>query len=92
MNIPPKFTLNDSKTGRLVKNIKDNSALLTKLEAYNYSTKEFSTINVNGNDLNMWMLKPANFDPSKTYPLLMFQYSNLETAYLKLNLLMVIHF
>jgi dipeptidyl-peptidase-4 len=72
---PPKFTLNDSKTGRLVKNIKDNSALLTKLEAYNYSTKEFSTINVNGNDLNMWMLKPANFDPSKTYPLLMFQYS-----------------
>jgi len=72
---PPKFTLNDSKTGRLVKNIKDNSALLNKLEAYNYSTKEFSTINVNGNDLNMWMLKPANFDPSKTYPLLMFQYS-----------------
>ena len=72
---PPKFTLNDSKTGRLLKNIKDNSALLTKLETYNYSTKEFSTINVNGNDLNMWMLKPANFDPSKTYPLLMFQYS-----------------
>ena len=72
---PPKFTLNDSKTGRLIKNIKDNSALLKKLETYDYSNKEFSTIHVNGNDLNMWMLKPANFDPSKTYPLLMFQYS-----------------
>ena len=72
---PPKFTLNDSKSGRLIKNIKDNSALLETLETFNYSTKEFSTISVNGNDLNMWMLKPANFDPSKTYPLLMFQYS-----------------
>ena len=72
---PPKFTLNDSKSGRLVKNIKDNSALLEILDTFNYSTKEFSTISVNGNDLNMWMLKPANFDPSKTYPLLMFQYS-----------------
>ena len=72
---PPKFTLNDSKSGRLIKNIKDNSALLETLETFNYSTKEFSTISVNGNDLNMWMLKPANFDPSKIYPLLMFQYS-----------------
>ena len=72
---PPKFTLNDSKTGRLVKNIKDNSALLDRLSTYKYSNKEFSTINVNGNDLNMWMLKPYDFDASKTYPLLMFQYS-----------------
>ncbi len=72
---PPKFTLNDSKTGRLVKNIKDNSALLETLSRYKFSNKEFSTINVNGNDLNMWMLKPADFDATKTYPLLMFQYS-----------------
>ena len=72
---PPKFTLNDSKSGRLVKNIKDNTALLETLGTYNFSNKEFSTIKVNGNDLNMWMLKPADFDPSKIYPLLMFQYS-----------------
>ncbi len=72
---PPKYTLNDSKSGRLVKNIKDNTALLERLETYKFSDKEFSTINVNGNDLNMWMLKPADFDVTKTYPLLMFQYS-----------------
>ena len=72
---PPKYTLNDSKTGRLLKNIKDNSALLKTLSNYKFSNKEFSTINVNGNDLNMWMLKPADFEASKTYPLLMFQYS-----------------
>ena len=74
-NTPTKYTLHDSKTGRLVRNIKDNSALLTTLSDYKYSNKEFSTLNVNGNELNMWMLKPADFDATKTYPLLMFQYS-----------------
>ena len=39
------------------------------------SQKEFSTIKINGNDLNMWMIKPADFDAQKEYPLLMFQYS-----------------
>tara|TARA_Y100000385_G_scaffold243724_1_gene261340 strand:+ start:4567 stop:6717 length:2151 start_codon:yes stop_codon:yes gene_type:complete len=72
---PTKYTLHDSKTGRLVRNIKDNSALLTTLSNYKYSNKEFSTLNVNGNELNMWLLKPADFDATKTYPLLMFQYS-----------------
>jgi dipeptidyl-peptidase-4 len=59
----------------MLKTIVDNTALLNTLEDYNISPKEFSTLTVNGNDLNMWMIKPADFDPSKKYPLLMFQYS-----------------
>ncbi|MHA7942960.1 S9 family peptidase [Formosa sp. 3Alg 14/1] len=74
-NTPPLYTLNNSKTGAVIKVIKDNKALSDKLEAYDISPKEFSTIKVNGNDLNMWMIKPSHFDASKTYPLLMFQYS-----------------
>ncbi|OUS03523.1 S9 family peptidase [Flavobacteriales bacterium 33_180_T64] len=72
---PPEFTLNNSKTGDLVKSIKDNDKLAQKLSNYKTSQKEFSTININGNDLNMWMIKPANFDENKTYPLFMYQYS-----------------
>lgn len=72
---PPEFTLNNSKTGNLVKGIKDNDKLAQKLSQYKTSQKEFSTINVNGNDLNMWTIKPANFDENKTYPLFMYQYS-----------------
>lgn len=72
---PPEYTLNDSKSGDVVKTIVDNDALSQKLLDYKTSSKEFSTINVNGNDLNMWMIKPADFDPTKTYPLFMFQYS-----------------
>lgn len=72
---PPVYTLHDSKKGALLKTIVDNASLMNKLKDYQISTKEFSTINVNGNDLNMYMIKPLNFDASKTYPLLMFQYS-----------------
>ncbi|MEC7264032.1 MAG: DPP IV N-terminal domain-containing protein [Bacteroidota bacterium] len=72
---PYEFTLHTASDGKLVKAIKDNAALLEKLDGYEMSPKEFSTININGYDLNMWMIKPADFDPNKKYPLFMFQYS-----------------
>lgn len=72
---PPEYTLNSSASGNLIKSIKDNDVLSKNISDYKTSKKEFSTINVNGNDLNMWMIKPANFDASKQYPLLMYQYS-----------------
>ena len=72
---PPEFALHNALTGELINQIKDNEALENKLKAYEISPKEFSTITVNGNTLNMYMIKPKNFDPSKKYPLLMFQYS-----------------
>ncbi|TBN02694.1 S9 family peptidase [Hyunsoonleella flava] len=72
---PPEYTLNSASSGNLIKSIKDNDRLAQKLSEFTTSKKEFSTIHVNGNDLNMWMLKPVNFDASKTYPLFMTQYS-----------------
>lgn len=72
---PPEYSLNSAKTGNLIKSIKDNDVLSRKLSDYKTSKKEFSTIYVNGNNLNMWMIKPADFDQNKAYPLLMYQYS-----------------
>jgi dipeptidyl-peptidase-4 len=72
---PYLYTLNDASTGKVLKTIKDNNDLKETLKAYTISEKEFSTISVNGNDLNMWIIKPANFDANKQYPLFMFQYS-----------------
>ncbi|MBT5289078.1 MAG: S9 family peptidase, partial [Flavobacterium sp.] len=71
---PPIFSLYSAE-GEMIKVIKDNAPLQEKLTNYKMSQKEFSTININGNDLNMWMIKPADFDAQKEYPLLMFQYS-----------------
>ncbi|WP_461444624.1 S9 family peptidase [Maribacter sp.] len=73
--IPPRYTLHKSNSGKKVKDIKNNQAVLTKLSNYQMGPKEFSTLAINGNELNMYMLKPADFDPSKKYPLLMYQYS-----------------
>lgn len=72
---PPEYTLNSAQSGNLIKSIKDNDKLSQKIQQYQTSKKEFSTIQVNGNELNMWMIKPANFDASKQYPLFMYQYS-----------------
>ena len=73
--MPPVYTLHKALNGRKVKDIKNNQQLLEKLKRYEISPKEFSTITINGNDLNMYMIKPKDFDPSKKYPLFMYQYS-----------------
>lgn len=72
---PPVYYLRQAKDGKLLKVIKDNSDLENKLEEYAISPKEFSTIRLNGEDLNMYMIKPLDFDPNKQYPLMMYQYS-----------------
>lgn len=73
--MPPMYTLHQAENGKKIKDIKNNQQLLQKLEDYEMSSKEFSTISINGNELNMYMIKPKDFDPSKKYPLLMYQYS-----------------
>ncbi|MFC2126837.1 S9 family peptidase [Bacteroidota bacterium] len=70
---PKSYTL--FKDTKKIKIIKDNRDLLAKLSNYTTSPKEFSTLKTQTGDFNMWMLKPSNFDPSKKYPLLLFQYS-----------------
>ncbi|MFD2516950.1 S9 family peptidase [Salinimicrobium flavum] len=72
---PYEFSLHLAKNGKLVREIKDNKKLLAKIADYGFSPKEFSTIEVNGAELNMWMIKPSHFDPSLEYPLFMTQYS-----------------
>ncbi|MFC4095143.1 S9 family peptidase [Euzebyella saccharophila] len=72
---PPVYTLHKAINGKKIKEIKNNKALLEKLKSYELSPREYSTISINGNDLNMYMIKPKDFDPSKKYPLLMYQYS-----------------
>ncbi|WP_369047699.1 S9 family peptidase [Tenacibaculum sp. UWU-22] len=71
---PPIYALYKAN-GTRVKIIKDNAKLKQKVSTYKISQKEFSTIHINGNDLNMWMIKPINFDKNKKYPLLLYQYS-----------------
>ena len=72
---PYTYTLHESLRGEQLREIVNNDGLKNALSGYKVSPKEFSTINVNGNDLNMYMIKPLDFDPNKEYPLFMYQYS-----------------
>ena len=72
---PPRYTLHRSKDGKMLKEIVNNTPVLEKLMEFGVTPKEFSTISVNGYDLNMWTIKPNDFNPDKKYPVLMFQYS-----------------
>ncbi len=72
---PRIYTLKATKNAQIVREINNNSVLADKIKAYGLVEKEFSTLAINGEELNMYLLKPKDFNPSKKYPLLLFQYS-----------------
>jgi len=74
--VPPTYTLNTAKDGKMVQAILDNTALLTKLKNYDLPAKEFFELTTEkGHTLNAWMIKPKDFDAKKKYPVFMYQYS-----------------
>lgn len=73
---PARITLHETKSRKELRVLQNNESLKTKLAQYAFSPKEFMTIETaSGIELNAWMVKPANFDPSRQYPVLMTQYS-----------------
>lgn len=73
-NTPPVTTLRDDE-GRVQATLADNSELGEKL-AGKVGTKEFFTFKTSeGILLNGWMVKPADFDASKQYAVVLYQYS-----------------
>lgn len=72
---PYIYSLHESRTGKLIREIKNNEGLKNRLTSYRISPKEFSSIRISGEDLNMYMIKPLDFDENKKYPLFLYQYS-----------------
>ena len=72
---PTLITLNNNKGQEMV-TLLDNKELKSKTAQLNMPTKEFFSFKASeGVELNGWMMKPANFNPSKKYPVIMHQYS-----------------
>ena len=72
---PPRYTLNDTKSGKQLKEIVTNAEYAQRLKAYNLPEKEFMELKTAKGTFNAYMLNPKDFDPKKQYPLLMYQYS-----------------
>ena len=72
---PTVVTLNDN-SGKVLTTLIDNAALKEKLSARQLpQTEFFSFTTERGTELNGWMMKPTDFQASKKYPVLMYQYS-----------------
>lgn len=73
-NSPLMVRLFDA-SGKLVKTLEDNAELKERLQGFAMSEREFFSFpTVDGTSLNGYMIKPADFDPNKQYPVLMYVY------------------
>lgn len=73
---PVRITVHESKTKKPLRVLQDNAALREKLAQYAFISKEFIKIHTASDyELNAWIVKPADFDESKKYPVMMTQYS-----------------
>jgi len=66
------YTLNSTAKGKLVKILKKST---NPLEDYNLGEMSISTLKAaDGSDLYYRLIKPANFDPKKKYPVIVYVY------------------
>lgn len=73
---PTVATLYSTRNNTALKVLERNEALAKKVKEYGIVSKEFFRFqNAEGTELNGFMLKPENFDASKKYPVVVFQYS-----------------
>jgi len=73
-NTAPKYSINNNKGKELVV-LEDNSVLNAKMKEYNFTKKEFFSFKTSDNvELNGWMIKPANMEKGKKYPVFMYMY------------------
>ncbi len=72
---PPAIEVVEVPSHRTLRRLTDTAALEQKLAAVVQPPIEFFTVGVDGGvTLDGWMLKPASFDPSKRYPVIVFVY------------------
>ncbi|MFM7078474.1 MAG: S9 family peptidase, partial [Bacteroidota bacterium] len=74
INSVPVVKLYDAK-GKFIRLVKDNKTITEGLANYHLSTTEFFQFTTSEDiELNGWMIKPANFDPNKKYPVIQYMY------------------
>ncbi len=81
-NTPPYITMNNN-TGEELRVLEDNQSFRDMMSTYNLSQKTFSSFTdsvvtlPDGKQtyLNTWQILPPDFDSTKKYPVLLYQYS-----------------
>jgi dipeptidyl-peptidase-4 len=69
-----------NKKGKLIRVLEDNADLKKTIKDYHFSDIEFMQVpTASGQNLNGYMIKPADFDPNKQYPLFIYVYGGPES-------------
>lgn len=72
---PQTVALRQSSDNRELRVLETNNALKQRIAGYAIAPKQFMTVPIpTGEKLNGWMIRPADFDSTKRYPVLMFVY------------------
>jgi len=75
LNTPPVVTLRNNR-GKVVSTLEDNAELRHRLASRTMARREFFSFTTSeGVELSGWMVRPANADGTKKYPVVMYQYS-----------------
>ncbi len=82
--MPPVTALYNANR-KLLRTLEDNNAVKEKVKNYNIAQREFIQIPAADGKtmLNAWIMKPAQFDANKQYPLLITQYSGPNSQQVK---------
>ncbi|MEO6759958.1 MAG: DPP IV N-terminal domain-containing protein, partial [Saprospiraceae bacterium] len=73
-NTPAVVTL-CNRQGEVIRTLTDNQRVRQLRSEYGFANREFFTFRLaDGTELNGWMLKPANFDSARKYPVLFDNY------------------
>ncbi len=73
-NTPNSIAIYNAQ-GKQVRLLENNEALIKKMQEFNLSKKELFMFKTTEDiELNAWMIKPPNFDPSKKYPVFLVFY------------------
>ena len=71
LNTLPKYTIND-RTGKELRVLNDNHNVQETMDKFGFVKREIIHFTTDdGTELYGWMMKPANFDPNKRYPVMM---------------------
>lgn len=74
LDTPPVYTLCDNR-GKTLETLVDNQQLRNLMFGYSLGKRElFQLTTQDGTTLNAWVVKPAGFNASHRYPVIMYQY------------------
>ncbi len=73
LNHPTTYSLCNNQ-GKTLATLIDNKKLADKYASYEMGEKDFFIFTTPETKLVGWMVKPANFNPNKKYPVVMYQY------------------